>query len=60
MTPTALLTRDGRKVTSVAMPPFAIPPEVIAWGDRIFIRNDFGEYREGVAWVVTDWRTMAL
>lgn len=50
MIETQLLTRSGDYVTTISVPPFPISPEVIAWGDRIFIRNPAGEYREGLIW----------
>jgi hypothetical protein len=52
MTPTKLLTRTGEYVVTVTVPPFTPPAEVIAWGSRLFVRRENGEYREGIAWVV--------
>jgi hypothetical protein len=53
MTRTRLLTRNGGAVVTVLVPPMTPPPEVIAWGSRLFVRTSEGEYREGIAWVAT-------
>lgn len=45
-----LLTRDGGYVTTVSVPPFNPPPEVIMWGSRVFVRQPGGHYAEGMAW----------
>ena len=46
-----LLTRDGSHVTTVKLPPFQVPPEIIRWGERFFVRCQDGTYREGLVWV---------
>lgn len=43
-----LLTRLGEPVTTVQVSDMAISAEVVMWGQRIFVRNDAGEYREGL------------
>lgn len=52
-----LKTRFGDHVCTVTVPPMTPAPEVIMWGQRIFIRqgedkdpNAIPEYREGLAW----------
>lgn len=35
--PVELLTNDGYHVASVECPPFLTPPEVIIWGERVFV-----------------------
>lgn len=52
MEPTPLYTRDGHFVTGVHVPTFDPPPEVIAWGSRVFVRCADGLYREGMPFVV--------
>lgn len=47
-----LLTREGGFVTTVQTPPFQIPADVIVWGERFFVRDPAGEYREGMAYAV--------
>lgn len=54
MVQTQLLTRTGEYVTTIAVPPFRVPTEVIGWGDRVFVRQPDGEYREGLIWVYTE------
>lgn len=34
-----LRTRDDNYVTTVKIPPFLVPPEVIIWGTRMFYRS---------------------
>lgn len=38
-----LQTRDGKFVACVEITPFPDPgmPEIVAWGDRIFLRSDY-------------------
>jgi hypothetical protein len=50
MIDTPLLTRTGEYVTTVAVPPFALPAEIISWGLRFFVRQPDGEYREALVW----------
>ena len=47
-----LYTRDGREVTQVQIPHFALPVEILLWGERFFVRRDDGKYYEGVCWLV--------
>ncbi|PWR24966.1 hypothetical protein [Zavarzinia aquatilis] len=47
--PITLLTREGDYVTTALVPPFLTPPQVLRWGDRTFLRDDIGRYRETVA-----------
>jgi hypothetical protein len=47
---TKLLTRTGELVTLVTIPPMNPPPEMVCWGQRLFVRNERGEYREGCCW----------
>lgn len=42
-----LFTRAGELVTKVVILPYLIPAEVIAWGERIFVRREDGKYYEG-------------
>lgn len=55
-----LLTRDGKLVTTVHMPPFQLWPEGVLWGQRFFrcgpTEDEFGvkyvpAYYEGLLWV---------
>ena len=53
MQPVELFTRDGSYVTTVHVPPFQTPPEVIVWGLRIFVLDrEAGKYREAFAYAV--------
>jgi hypothetical protein len=52
MEPTRLLTRDGRHVVTVSLPPFSPPAEAVYWGQRFFMRDAAGEYREGLCFFV--------
>src|SRR5258708_1451765 len=49
-----LLTRDGELVVTVKMLPFKLHPEVITWGQRVFIRRETGKYHEGFAVVAIE------
>jgi len=49
-----LLTRDGHHVTTVEIPVFYPPVDLLIWGVRLFFRTLEGEYREGTVWVVQD------
>ena len=49
-----LLTKSGDFVTRVDVPPYDPPPEIIAWGTRFFVRQQNGEYREGLVWASND------
>jgi hypothetical protein len=61
MEPVRLQTREGEFVAEVRIPPFALLPEVLIWGSRVFCRVGEAErgahegalvYREGFAfWV---------
>jgi hypothetical protein len=42
-----LFTRSGEYVTTVTVPPFNPPAEVIVWGQRFFVLTS-GTYREGL------------
>lgn len=44
-----LLTRSGEFVSTVKILPFVFQVEVIAWGDRVFVRREDGKYYEGFA-----------
>lgn len=52
-----LYTRDGRKLGRPSSAPLALmevngnPPEVVAWGERVFVREG-DRYVEGMAWVL--------
>ncbi len=41
---TNLFTSDGRLVTTVELPPFKVPVQVVLWGSRIFIWNPDRRY----------------
>lgn len=47
-----LYTRDGREVTTVHVPVFNPPMEIINWGARFFVRREDGRYYEGMLWPV--------
>jgi hypothetical protein len=49
-----LYTRDGREVVRVTVPPFELPPEVILWGARYFVRRGDGLYYEGMCWPILE------
>lgn len=49
-----LLTRTGEFVVTVRMLPFRLAPEVITWGQRIFVRREDGKYYEGFAAFATE------
>jgi hypothetical protein len=49
-----LFTGDGGLVATIKVPPFHPMPEVIIWGQRFFVRQPDGQYREGMAWYSTD------
>jgi hypothetical protein len=49
-----LYTRDGRYVITLTVPPLSPPAEVIAWGQRVFVRNEQGHYCEGLLWHAQD------
>lgn len=42
-----LFTRAGELVIRVVTLPFQIQPEVIAWGERVFVLREDGKYYEG-------------
>jgi len=42
-----LFTRLGQFVSTVKILPLQTPPEVVGWGDRIFVRREDGKYYEG-------------
>lgn len=52
MEPIELHTRDGGYVTTVQVPTFSPPPDVIVWGQRMFMRGEDGKYREAFTYVV--------
>ena len=53
MQPVELHTREGGYVTTIEVPPFTKPPEVIIWGLRVFVLDqEAGKYREAFAYVV--------
>ena len=54
MTPTHLFTRYGTYVTTVSVPPFAKPIELISWGDRFFVLHSSGQYREVLCYSATE------
>lgn len=41
-----LVTRDGGLVGTVELPPFAVPPEVVCWGERFFKQTGPDTYTE--------------
>lgn len=47
-----LLTRVGTYVVTVQVPAFNPIPEVLVWGDRVFVRRVDDRYYEGMAWAV--------
>lgn len=49
-----LLTKEGDVVVTVKILPFNAPPEMIVWGQRIFVRRETGKYHEGFAVVAID------
>lgn len=54
-----LLTRNGEHVTRVQVPDWKVPAEVIAWGERFFVRDPAGQYREGLVHFVAAASTEA-
>lgn len=42
-----LLAQDGEPVVRVRVLPYRKPAEVIAWGQRVFVRREDGKYYEG-------------
>lgn len=52
-----LYTRDGRMVGTPASPALSMmeanerAPEIVAWGERLFVREG-DRYVEGMAWVL--------
>ncbi len=51
MAAVVLFTRDRKIVGSVEIPHFEKLPEVLIWGDRVFVLQVDGRYVEGMAWV---------
>jgi len=49
-----LYTTGGHEVTTVQVPPFALPPEGILWGERTFFRGPDGRYVEGLLWAAPE------
>jgi hypothetical protein len=57
-----LLTKQGGHVASIEMPFFMTPPQVVVWGERIFVHDDrpFVEsehghtYYEAFAWAYAE------
>ncbi len=50
-----LLTRTGELVTTVGIPNFTPPAEVIQWGSRIFVYNNASQgYYEGLLYYVPE------
>jgi hypothetical protein len=53
-----LYTRDGGFVHEGEIPDFTPTPEVIVWGERVFVRRAWEDnpsgtiYMEGLAWVL--------
>jgi len=45
-----LYTSDGKLVTTVVVPNFQTPPDVIIWGSRVFVRKG-KKYKEAFAHV---------
>lgn len=53
MEPIELYTKDGGYVTTLQVPRFNSPAEVIIWGQRVFVPDrEAGRYREAFAYVV--------
>lgn len=48
-----LYTRDGAFVVTVTTLPWKTPPEVLVWGERVFVLRGDGKWYEGLAVVVT-------
>ncbi len=46
-----LFTRGGEFVIEIEVLPFALMPEVIQWGTRIFVRENDERYLEGFLYV---------
>lgn len=49
-----LYTKFGDEVTTVRVPPFTPPPEIILWGVRYFVRQADGRYLEGMCWPILE------
>lgn len=61
-----LYTRDGGFVVEKFIPPFKVPPEIIAWGERVFVLDansdccehtplgdiKYLRYVEGMMWTI--------
>lgn len=47
-----LYTSDGRHVENVRILPYKHMPEVILWGERVFVMRDDKKYYEGFCHVV--------
>jgi len=53
MRPIELYTREGAYVTTVQVPDFKPPAEILVWGVRMFVLDaEHGKYREAFAYVV--------
>lgn len=48
-----LYTRGGDLVVEVMLLTMSVPPEILVWGDRHFVRVD-GKYLEGFAYAPMD------
>lgn len=50
-----LFSREGALVTTVRVLPYKSMPEVILWGDRVFVKRESDKkYYEGFCHVVTE------
>lgn len=55
-----LLTREGKFVADKLIPPFNAWPEVVLWGERVFVfftnqvGTDVGQYREAFAVAIVE------
>jgi hypothetical protein len=43
-----IYTNDGKFVANILVPPWKIPPEMLVWGERFFIRRKNGDYTEAL------------
>lgn len=41
-----LFTAEGGFVSEVEILDYVVPPTILVWGERFFVRNAQGEYRE--------------
>lgn len=63
LTRARLVTRDGELVANIKIPPMEVPPEILMWQHRIFVKDGAGRdrvaiYGERPMWVVPPLRDM--